>query len=64
MELAPSSNVCQSGSLTLAAISAVFTIDYVAEILGEDKDWLYELSIDMFPVRLRRRPPCRDVTMS
>jgi hypothetical protein len=48
----------------LAAISAVFTIDYVAEILGEDKDWLYELSIDMFPVRLRRRPPCRDVTMS
>jgi hypothetical protein len=38
-----------SGSLTLAAISAVFTIGYVAELLGEDEDWLYELSIDMFP---------------
>jgi hypothetical protein len=41
--------VCQSGSLTLAAISAVFAIEYVAEMLGEDEDWLYELSIDMFP---------------
>jgi hypothetical protein len=40
--------VCQSGSLTLAAITAVFTINYVAEMLGEDEDWLYELSIDMF----------------
>jgi hypothetical protein len=35
--------------LTLAAISAVFTISYVAGKLGEDEDWLYELSIDMFP---------------
>jgi hypothetical protein len=33
----------------LAAISAVFTIGYVAELLGEDEDWLHELSIDMFP---------------
>ena len=40
--------MCQSGSLTLAAITAVFTINYVAEMLGEDEDWLYELSIDMF----------------
>ena len=32
----------------MAAISAVFTITYVAEILGEDEDWLDELSIDMF----------------
>jgi hypothetical protein len=32
----------------LAAISAVFTITYVAQILGEDEDWLHELSIDMF----------------
>jgi hypothetical protein len=32
----------------LPAISAVFTINYVAEMLGEDKDWLHELSIDMF----------------
>jgi hypothetical protein len=33
----------------LAAIAAVFTITYVAEMLGEDEDWLWELSIDMFP---------------
>jgi hypothetical protein len=41
--------VCQPGSLTLAAIASVFTINYVAEMLGEDEDWLHELSIDMFP---------------
>jgi len=33
----------------MAAISAVFTIGYVADLLGEDEDWLYDLSIDMFP---------------
>jgi hypothetical protein len=33
----------------LAAISFVFTITYVAELLGEDEEWLHELSIDMFP---------------
>lgn len=33
----------------MAAIAHVFTITYVAEILGEDEDWLHELSIDMFP---------------
>ncbi len=33
----------------MAAISAVFTITYVADKLGEDEDWLRELSIDMFP---------------
>jgi len=32
----------------LAAIGHVFTITYVAEMLGEDEDWLHELSIDMF----------------
>ena len=32
----------------MGAIAAVFTINYVAEMLGEDEDWLYELSIDMF----------------
>ena len=35
--------------MTLAAISHVFTIGHVAELLGEDEEWLYELSIDMFP---------------
>ena len=33
----------------MADISHVFTITYVAEMLGEDEDWLHELSIDMFP---------------
>ena len=33
----------------MAAISAVFTINHVAKMLGEDEDWLHELSIDMFP---------------
>ena len=33
----------------MAAIGHVFTISRVAEMLGEDEDWLYELSIDMFP---------------
>jgi hypothetical protein len=33
----------------LPAISHVFTINYVAEKLGEDEEWLWELQIDMFP---------------
>ena len=33
----------------MAAISAVFTIAHVAALLGEDAEWLHELSIDMFP---------------
>ena len=49
MELARRSGGDQSGSLTVAAISAVFTIGYVAALLGEDEDWLHELSISMFP---------------
>ena len=49
MELATSSSVRQAGRLTLAAISAVFTINHVAKTLGEDEDWLHDLSIDMFP---------------
>lgn len=49
MELAASANAGQSGSLTLAAITAVFTINHVAKLLGEEEDWLHELSIDMFP---------------
>jgi len=33
----------------MAAIPFVFTIARVAEMLGEDEDWLHELSISMFP---------------
>jgi hypothetical protein len=32
----------------MADISHIFTITYVAEMLGEDEEWLHELSIDMF----------------
>ena len=47
MELAATLGTAKSGSLIMAAIVAVFTIGYVANLLGED--WLHELSIDMFP---------------
>ena len=33
----------------MTAISAVFTIGHVANLLGEDEDWLFELSIGMEP---------------
>ena len=49
MELAAAFGTAQSGGLIVAAISAVFTIGYVANLLGEDEDWLHDLSIDMFP---------------
>ena len=32
----------------MAAIASVFTIRYVANLLGADEDWLHQ-SIDMFP---------------
>ena len=32
----------------MGAISAVFTISHVAALLGEDEEWLHDLSIDMF----------------
>ena len=47
MELATSLGSRQPGSLTLAAISHVFTLKYVAEKLGEDEEWLWELQINM-----------------
>jgi hypothetical protein len=49
LELAAFASACPPSSLTLPAISAVFTITYVAEMLGEDEEWLHKLSIDMFP---------------
>ena len=33
----------------MAAISAVFTIGHVANMLGEDEHWLHDLSTNMFP---------------
>jgi hypothetical protein len=49
VELAAAFNAAKSGGVIVAAIAAAFTIGYVANMLGEDEDWLYELSIDMFP---------------
>lgn len=49
MELAAAFDAATSGGVIVAAIAAVFTIGYVANMLGEDEDWLHELSIDMFP---------------
>ena len=31
----------------MAAISAVFTIGYVATLLGANEDWIFDLSISM-----------------
>ena len=48
MELATASRERQAGGLTSPAISHVFAINYVAEMLGEDEEWLWELQMDMF----------------
>ena len=47
--MAAALGVAQSGGLIIAAISAVFTIGYVANLLGEHEDWLFDLSIGMEP---------------
>ena len=46
MELAVALATAPAGGLTWPATSAVFTIGYVAGLLGEDEDWLHELSIE------------------
>lgn len=33
----------------MAAVAHVFTIARVAALLGEDEDWLHEISISMMP---------------
>lgn len=33
----------------MAAVSHVFTLAYVARLLGEDEDWLHDISIEMEP---------------
>jgi hypothetical protein len=47
--MALAAGTAQPGSLTVAATASVFTIGHVARMLGEDEDWLQELSIDMEP---------------
>jgi hypothetical protein len=47
--LASPRNTRSTRRLIMAAIAHVFTIGYVAEMLGENEERLHELSIDMFP---------------
>ena len=49
MELAAELGCAQPGRLIMAAIRAVPAIGYVATLLGADEDWLFDLSISMFP---------------
>jgi hypothetical protein len=49
VELAAALGAASPGGLIMAAISAVFTIGYVANLLGEDEEWLFDLSIGMEP---------------
>ena len=49
MELAGRSSGRQPGRLTMAGIPFVFTIARVAEMLGEDEEWLREISTNMDP---------------
>ena len=46
MELAAALGAAQPGGLILAAIASVFTIGYLANLLGKDEDWLHELPED------------------
>ena len=48
MELEASRHRQPSG-LTIAGIPYVFTVSHVAEMLGEDEDWLREISVAMDP---------------
>ncbi|HEY9348711.1 MAG TPA: hypothetical protein VIQ53_25500 [Inquilinus sp.] len=47
--MALAAGTAQPGSVTVAAIAFVFIIGHVARMLGEDEDWLQDLSIDMEP---------------
>jgi hypothetical protein len=49
VELAAHCGSSSSGGLSWAAISAVFTIGYVANLLGEDEIWLFDLARGMVP---------------
>lgn len=49
MELASDYRGGQPGSLTMAGIPFVFTIARVAGMLGEDEEWLREISTNMDP---------------
>lgn len=37
----------RTGAIAMAIVKAVFTLAHVAKTLGEDADWLYEISCGM-----------------
>jgi hypothetical protein len=39
----------RGGSLIMAAIAHVFTITRVAQMLGEDEDWIFDVANEMEP---------------
>ena len=39
----------KSGGVIMAVIAHVFSISYVANLLGENEYWLFEPSTDLFP---------------
>ena len=49
VELAACARDAQPSGLTMAAISYVFTIAHVAAMLGEDEEWLRQISVNMDP---------------
>jgi len=49
VELAVALHRDDRGGLTVAAITRFYTIGYVAEMLGEEEDWLGDIAIDMDP---------------
>jgi hypothetical protein len=49
VELATDRGANAPGGLNMAAPSYVFTIARVAEMLGEDEEWLHEIADDMEP---------------
>ena len=49
MELAAARWSGRPGGLNVAAISYVLTISRVAEMLGEDEDWLQDIADEMDP---------------
>ena len=49
MELAAQRRAAGPSGLSMAAISHVFTLARVAALLGEDEDWLHEISIELEP---------------
>jgi hypothetical protein len=57
VELAAALGTAQSGGVIMAALAAVFTIGYVANMLGEDEDWLHDFYEK--PPATHRRPSSR-----